>query len=474
VEDVTEQVAALDAVYRLAHHDTLTGLPNRVMLQDRLGQALISARRHRQSVAVMMLDLDHFKNVNDALGHAIGDGLLQEVAARLGGRLRASDTLARVGGDEFVLIQPDLIDRSDTGIVAQKLIDAFTEPFVVKNNRLDIGASIGVTVFPDDATDPDLLLRNADMALYRAKRNGRGQYRCYSPDMDAELKATRSLEAGLRQALECGTLELFYQPLFTLEDGRIQGVEALIRWAHPDGGYVSPASFIPVAETSGVIVPLGEWILHQACRQARAWMEAGWHLRVAVNLSAVQLRQPDFPILVKRVLDDSGLAACALELEITETVFLDPSKMAIAKALHEVAGIGVHLAIDDFGTGYSSLGYLKHFPFDRIKIDRSFVRDIGAEADADAIVKAIIALGRSLGKSITAEGVETELQLAFLRRNTCDEVQGYLLARPRSVSEIEQTLRHQLAIHHGVGASTVASYQRSKKSAPKMSRGRTR
>jgi diguanylate cyclase (GGDEF)-like protein/PAS domain S-box-containing protein len=255
VEDVTEQVAALDAVYRLAHHDTLTGLPNRVMLQDRLGQALASARRRGQSVAVMMLDLDHFKNVNDALGHSIGDGLLQEVAARLGGRLRAGDTLARVGGDEFVLIQPDLIDRSDTAVVAQKLVDAFTEPFLVKGNRLDIGASIGITVFPSDATDPELLLRNADMALYRAKRGGRGQYRCYSPDMDVELKATRSLEAGLRQALERGTLELFYQPLFALGDGRIKGVEALIRWPHPDGGYVSPASFIPVAETSGVIVP---------------------------------------------------------------------------------------------------------------------------------------------------------------------------------------------------------------------------
>ena len=294
VEDVTERVAALQDVYRLAHHDTLTGLPNRVMLQDRLGQALSRARRHGRRVAVMMLDLDHFKNVNDALGHTIGDGLLQEVAIRLGGRVRASDTLARVGGDEFVLIQPDLVDRSGAAVIAQKLIDALTEPFFVQGNRLDIGASIGITVFPDDATEPDLLLRNADIALYRAKRGGRGQYRCYSPDMDVELKATRSLEAGLRQALERGTLELFYQPLFALGDGGFQGVEALIRWPHPGGGYVLPASFIPVAETSGTIVPLGEWTLREACRQARAWMEAGWHLRVAVNLSAVQLRQPDF------------------------------------------------------------------------------------------------------------------------------------------------------------------------------------
>lgn len=444
VEDVTERVAALEDVYRLAHHDTLTGLPNRVMLQDRLGQALTQARRHGQRVALMMLDLDHFKDVNDALGHTIGDGLLQQVALRLGGRVRASDTLARVGGDEFVLIQPALIDRGGAAVMAQKLIDALAEPFLIQGDRLDIGASIGITVFPDDGADPDLLLRNADIALYRAKRSGRGQYRCYSPDMDVELKATRSLEAGLRQALEHGTLELFYQPLFALGDGCFQGVEALIRWPHPGGGYVLPASFIPVAETSGIIVPLGEWTLRQACRQAQAWMEAGWHLRVAVNLSAVQLRQPEFAALIERILDDSGLLASALELEITESVFLDPSKVAITKTLQEVSEIGVHLAIDDFGTGYSSLAYLKHFPFDRIKIDKSFVRDIGAEDNADAIVKAIITLGRSLGKSVTAEGVETELQLAFLRHNTCDEVQGYLLAGPRPASEIGQAFHRQM------------------------------
>ena len=305
VEDVTDRVAALEDVYRLAHHDTLTGLPNRVMLHDRLGQALIRGRRHGQRVAVMMLDLDHFKNVNDALGHTIGDGLLQEVAARLGGRMRASDTLARVGGDEFVVVQPDLIDRSSAAVIAQKLIDALTEPFFVQGNRLDIGASIGLTLFPDDATEPDLLLRNADIALYRAKRGGRAQYRCYSPEMDAALKATRSLEAGLRQALEHETLELFYQPLFTLDDGCFQGVEALIRWPHPGGGYVLPASFIPVAETSGIIVALGEWILRQACRQAQVWMDAGWPLRLAVNLSAVQLRQADFAALIERILDDA-------------------------------------------------------------------------------------------------------------------------------------------------------------------------
>jgi EAL domain-containing protein (putative c-di-GMP-specific phosphodiesterase class I) len=255
--------------------------------------------------------------------------------------------------------------------------------------------------------------------------------------MDAELKATRSLEAGLRQALEAQTLEVFYQPQFGLGNRDLRGVEALVRWPHTAGGYVPPSSFIPVAETSGLIVPLGEWVLRQACRQAKTWIDAGWRFRIAVNLSVVQLRQPDFCAVLKRILDQSGLAAASLEIEVTENVFLDASKAVIVRTLHQMAAMGVHLAIDDFGTGYSSLSYLRHFPFDRIKIDQSFVRDIGTEANADAIVKAIIALGRSLGKSVTAEGVETVRQLAFLRRNECDEAQGFLLARPGRARDVE-------------------------------------
>jgi predicted signal transduction protein with EAL and GGDEF domain len=303
----------------------------------------------------------------------VGDRLLQEVALRLGDRVRASDTLARVGGDEFVLVQPDLADAGDAAVIAQKLLGVFADPFVIEGNRLDVGASIGITVFPDDAGEPDLLLRNADIALYRAKRNGRGQFRRYSSAMDAELKATRSLETGLRGALESDTLEVLYQPLFALADGCFRGVEALLRWPHPGGGHVLPASFIPVAEMSGAIVPLGEWVLRQACRQARVWRDAGWQFRLAVNLSAVQLRQPHFAALIEGILADSRLAASALELEVTESLFIDPSKVAIAKTLHEVAEVGVHLAIDDFGAGYSSLAYLKHLPFDRIKIDGSLV-----------------------------------------------------------------------------------------------------
>ena len=443
VEDVTEQVAALEDVYRLAHHDTLTGLPNRVMLQDRLRQALASAPRHEESVAVMMVDLDHFKNVNDALGHPVGDRLLEGVAKRLRGVLRASDTLARVGGDEFVLIQNGLQGPSGAAIMAKKLLNVLADAFEVQGNRLHIGASVGITLFPVDAADPDALLRNADMALYRAKHEGRGKYRFYTPDMNLELKATRSIESGLRVAIEQGALKLLYQPMFALGDGRPVGVEALIRLPHPQGGNVMPADFIPVAEMSGLIVPLGEWILREACRQARAWWTEGRHFRVAVNLSAVQLRQPDFAALVERTLVESSLTPTALELEVTESVFLDPSKVAIKKTLHEIAELGVHLAIDDFGTGYSSLGYLKHFPFERIKIDASFVRDIGAGGEAEAIVKAIIALGRSLGKAVTAEGVETEHQLAFLRSNACDEAQGFLLAPPRSAAEIGRTFEGQ-------------------------------
>jgi diguanylate cyclase (GGDEF)-like protein/PAS domain S-box-containing protein len=449
VEDITERVTAEEEVHRLAHHDILTGLPNRVLLHDRLNQALAGARRHRQSVAVMSVDLDRFKNVNDSMGHRIGDALLQQVAKRIRGRLRETDTLARVGGDEFILVQTELTDPANASVVAQTVLELLTQPFLIQGNQLYIDASIGITLFPQDGANSDLLLRNADLALYRAKREGRGQYRFYSRDMDLELKATLSIESGLRQAIEHGGLELFYQPTFALADGSMQGVEALVRWPHPDGGHLLPASFIPVAEISGLIVPLGEWVLRTACRQAKAWIGAGLDLRFAVNVSAIQLRQPDFAALVERILADSGLVASALELEVTESVFLDPSKVVITKALNEVAELGVTLAIDDFGTGYSSLGYLKHFPFNRIKIDGSFVRDIDSEDDSKAIVKAMISLGHSLGKSVTAEGVETQTQLAFLRANTCDEAQGYLLARPRAVDEIEQALHWHMWDHVG-------------------------
>ena len=436
VEDVTERMTALEDVYRLAHHDTLTGLPNRVMLQDRLTQALAGAQRHGKAVAVMMVDLDHFKNVNDALGHPVGDRLLQEVSKRLRGVLRESDTLARVGGDEFVLIQNDIREETAAATLATKLLGALTAAFDIEGNRLHVGASIGISRFPADANDPDTLLRNADMALYRAKHEGRNQFRFYGPEMNHALSATRSIESGLRAAIEYGMLELFYQPTFALDDGRLAGAEALIRWPHPKGGKVYPGDFVPVAEMSGLIVPLGEWVLREACRQAQVWRRRGQTLRLAVNVSAVQLREANFAARVARILAECGLPPSALELEVTESVLLDPSKAAIAKTLREVVGLGVRLAIDDFGTGYSSLSYLKHFPFDRIKIDASFVRDIGMGRNSEAIVKAIIALSHSLGKAVTAEGVETDYQFGFLRGNGCDEAQGFLLASPHPAKEM--------------------------------------
>jgi diguanylate cyclase (GGDEF)-like protein/PAS domain S-box-containing protein len=435
VEDVSEQVAALEAVHRLAHHDTLTGLPNRILLQDRLVQALAAARQSRQRLAVMMLDLDRFKSINDTLGHSIGDELLRDVARRLRAKLLPSDTLARVGGDEFVIIRSGSIDQVSAASGARQLIDVLAEPFFIQGNRVDVGASIGVTLYPLDAAGSDDLLRKADIALYRAKRDGGGQCCIYSADMDLEMTHIRSLETGLRQALDSKTIELFYQPTFALADGRVRGLEALARWPHPRGGFVSPAEFIPIAEMSGFIVTLGEWALRQACRQAKIWAAEGWNARVAVNVSAVQLRQSNFAELVEGVLNENHLAASVLELEVTEGVFLDPSKAAITKTLHQVAEIGVSLAIDDFGTGYSSLNYLKHFSFDRIKIDRSFVHDIGAGKMADAIIEAIIRLGHGLGKLVTAEGVETEFQLDFLRRHKCDDVQGFLFGEPKSAAE---------------------------------------
>ena len=449
VEDITERVAATEEVHRLAHYDMLTGLPNRVLLQERLNQALDDARRRHQSVAVLMMGLDRFKNINNSLGHNIGDALLQGVTGRISDRLHESDTLARVGGDEFVLVRTEFTGPGSASIMAQTILESLTRPFIVQGHQLHINTSMGITRFPQDGTNTDRLLRNADLALHRAKREGRGQYRYYSNDMDLELKATLSVESALRRAIDQGNLELFYQPTFAVADGSMRGLEALVRWPRPGGRHVLPTNFIPVAEMSGLMVPLGEWTLRTACQQAKAWSAAGFDLRFAVNVSPVQLRQRDFATLVERVLSDSGLVASALELEVAESVFLDPSTVLITRALNEVAELGVALAIDDFGSGSgsSSLGYMRHFPFDRIKIDASFVRDIDAEGGSKDIVKAIIALGHSLGKSVTAEGVETQTQLSFLRAVACDEAQGLLLARPRAAVELEATL-HAGMINH--------------------------
>ena len=440
VEDITEHLATQENIHRLAHHDVLTGLPNRILFQDRLGQALARDRREGGKGALMLLDVDQFKEINDSLGHAAGDQLLRELATRLSKVVREADTLARLGGDEFALIQTALADAGAASLLAQRIAHALERPFQIEDQQLNIAASIGITIFPDDGTTPERLMRNADMALYQAKAAGRNRYAYYRADMDRELQASRSLQRGLRQALEEDRLKLVFQPVFDLPDGRLSKVEALLRWPHPGGGQVPPSTFIPIAESSGLIRPLGDWVLQRACRQAAAWQAGGIDLKLAVNVSAAQLRQPELLETVERALADNRLDPKRLELEITESVFLDPSKDLILELLRRVAELGVTLAIDDFGTGYSSLAYLKHFPFHEIKVDGSFVRDIENGADGAAIVMAVVALGHSLGKRVTAEGVETEAQLAFLRERGCDAAQGYLLGRPSPAEAVGRLL----------------------------------
>jgi diguanylate cyclase (GGDEF)-like protein len=442
VEDVTERLATLENVQRLAHHDTLTGLPNRLLFQDRLEQALRVAGRQDQGVALMLLDLDHFKDVNDSLGHPAGDQLLREVAERLAGGIRATDTWARLGGDEFALVQMGARGSEDAEVMVQRVLAALGPPFTVEGQRVHVSASLGVTLFPDDGATSERLMRNADMALYRAKAAGRRSGAFYLPEMDRELQASRSLQAGLRRALEDGGLGLVYQPVFDVRERRVVAVEALLRWHHPGGGEVPPATFIPIAEASGLIQPLGAWTLRQACRQAAAWGGAGF--KVAVNVSVAQLRDPGLLPTLRQAIAEAGVAPASLELEVTESVFLDPSKDLIVGTLQEIAALGVTLAIDDFGAGYSSLGYLKHFPF-KVKIDGSFVRDIGRDRESTAIVAAVIALGHTLGKQVTAEWVEEEAQLAFLAKCGCDLAQGHLLGRPQPAAVIDRVLARDAA-----------------------------
>jgi diguanylate cyclase (GGDEF)-like protein/PAS domain S-box-containing protein len=438
VEDMTERLEAQRNIHRLAHHDTLTGLPNRLLFQDRLDQALRVAGRQGRKVALMLLDLDHFKEINDSLGHPAGDQLLHELAERLSGLIRTTDTWARLGGDEFALVQTGVRGADDAEIMVRRIMTALERPFTVETQRVHMTASLGVTLFPDDGETPDRLMRNADMALFRAKAAGRRSSAFYRPEMDRELQASRSLQTGLRQALERGGLSLVYQPVFDVRRRRVVAVEALVRWRHPGGGEVPPATFVPIAETSGLIQPLGEWVLREACRQAAAWHEVG--LKVAINVSVAQLRDPELLPTLRQVVATTGITATSLELEVTESVFLDPSKDLVLEALHEIAELGVSLAIDDFGAGYSSLGYLKHFPFHKVKIDGSFVRDIGRDRESSAIVAAVIALGHALDKQVTAECIESEPQLAFLAEQGCDLAQGYLLGRPQPAAAIDRLL----------------------------------
>jgi diguanylate cyclase (GGDEF)-like protein len=426
-EDVTERRQAEAKIIHMARHDALTNLPNRFLLRDNMEQALFRGDR----LAVMFLDLDRFKSVNDSLGHSIGDALLCAVTERLQRIVSAGDTVARLGGDEFAVVQ-SYASPASASELAGKIIEALVDPFDVLGHQMVIGTSIGIAMAPTDGKVPDQLLRNADMALYRAKADGRGTYHFFQPEMDAQMQERRRLELDLRKALIANQFELYYQPLVDAGSREVSGFEALLRWNHPERGIIGPDDFIPIAEEIGLVVPLGDWVLKQACRDATHWPAK---LTVAVNLSAAQFRNPMLPLSVVSALGQSGLAAARLELEITESVLLQDDR-AVLDALHQFRGLGVRICMDDFGTGYSSLSYLRSFPFDKIKIDRSFVNELGRKPDCAAIIRAVMQLGSSLGMITTAEGVETEEQFDILRAEGCMQLQGFLFSKPVPGAEI--------------------------------------
>ena len=430
-EDITERRRTQEHLSHIVRHDALTGLPNRVMFRDHMQRALPQLRRGH-TLAVLCLDLDGFKGVNDTLGHPAGDELLRQVARRLRAITRETDLLARLGGDEFAIVQIDADQPKQVIALADRLIETVKAPFDVQGQQVEIGVSIGAALADAVVTSPDELLRNADIALYRAKAEGRGIYRFFEPGMDAEIQQRRRLEADLRIALAEAQFEVFYQPLMEARFQTLIGFEALIRWRHPIRGLIPPNDFIPVAEETGLIKPIGTWVLSQACADAVSWPE---HVKVAVNLSPVQFGNSDLAEEVRQALAVSGLAARRLELEITESVLLQDTDatLGVLRRLHD---LGVRISMDDFGTGYSSLSYLRRFPFDKIKIDRSFVNNLHQGNGSIEIVRAIVGLGKALGMDVLAEGVETQQQLNILKAEGCDELQGYLFSKPRPLSDV--------------------------------------
>jgi diguanylate cyclase (GGDEF)-like protein len=425
----------------LAFYDALTGLPNRTLLQDRLTKALAGARRHKHKVALLFLDLDRFKDINDSLGHSVGDLLLQEVAKRLKTWGREQDTVARLSGDEFLITLTHIKDVHDAAVAAERLMDAMTAGFVVQGHSLNVSCSIGISMFPEHGTDCKTLITNADAAMYGAKDSGRNNFRFFAEDMNAQAVERLALENSLRLALDNEELFLVYQPQLDIVSGRIIGLEALLRWQHPKLGLVPPDRFIRIAENSGLIVPIGEWVLRTACCQARKWQDEGLPAAsVAVNVSAVQFRQAGFCEFIRRVLHEAGLAPQYLELELTESLLLANADVTLS-VLKELKSMGVTLAIDDFGTGYSSFNYLRQFRVSKLKIDRSFIRDIAVNPDDAAITTAIISMAKSLNLKVIAEGVEDEAQMTFLRAHQCDEIQGYYFSKPLTVDKVADKLR---------------------------------
>jgi len=457
VHDITRRKDAEEQIRRLAYYDPLTGLPNRLLFSEQLGKAISQAARHGRHVAIMFIDLDNFKRVNDTLGHKAGDELLRLASARLASVLRAQDSLsrntvdagsthsiARLGGDEFIVQLTDVQRADDAAMVAQRLVDALNEPVTLQGTEVFVGGSVGVAMYPDDGADIDTLLMNADTAMYRAKAAGRGGFQLYDRSMNALALERLRMETRLRRALERNEFVLHYQPRVDVVTGRIVGAEALIRWQHPERGLLPPAEFIPLVEDAGLVIPIGEWAIQTVCAQSAAWTREGLDaVPVAVNLASTHLKERDLPALVARALEVHGVPATCLEIEVTESILLAEPELSISIA-QQLATMGVQLSIDDFGTGYSSLAYLKKLPIAALKIDRSFVRDLVTDPDDEAIVTAIIALAHSLKLKVVAEGVETPAQLAFLQAVACDEYQGFLTSRAVSPDEFRLLLQRRV------------------------------
>jgi len=455
--DVRQARALALQVTHTAEHDFLTGLPNRMLLNDRVGQAIAMAPIHMKKVVVLFLDLDGFKHINDSLGHPVGDKLLQAVASRLVKCVRPTDTVSRQGGDEFVVLLSEVEQAEDAAITARKMLQVVAEPYTIGRHELHITTSIGVSVYPDDGLDAETLIKNADTAMYQAKESGRQSYKFFKPAMNVRAVERQAIEESLRRALERNEFALHYQPKIDLMSGRITGAEALIRWTHPTRGLIPPVQFIPVAEESGLILPIGKWVVREACQQAQAWLSAGLSLgTIAVNISALQFRAEDFLEGVFSVLEETGLPAKHLEVELTESVLMKhaESAEAILKALRAQ---GVQVAVDDFGTGYSSLSYLRKFPIDTLKIDQSFIRQISSKTDETTLLTAVIQMGRSLNLHVVAEGVETEEELEFLQAEQCDEAQGYYFSRPVPPQQFARLLESGLSkafSRHFIGRQT--------------------
>ncbi|MGZ5032926.1 MAG: putative bifunctional diguanylate cyclase/phosphodiesterase [Usitatibacter sp.] len=444
-----ELSSALSMIQKLATHDSLTALPNRALFNETLTHAIARAGRHKRPLALFFMDMDRFKNINDTLGHGVGDRVLQEVARRLSAAVRSSDLVARLGGDEFVLLVEDFRDAADLADIAAKMLESFGPTFTVDGQELGLSASIGICTYPEDGADSQMLLSNADIAMYRAKEQGRNRHCFYAAELNLLSHERLSLEAGLRHALSRGEIEVFYQPKIDFGSGRATGVEALIRWRHPTLGLLLPDKFIALAEETGAIIPIGYWTLRRVCERARGWHNQGMALTVAVNLSASQFREPDLVSKLAVILKETGVSSQTLELELTESMVMkDPERAAMV--MDTLRAMGVRISIDDFGTGHSSLGYLKRFPINQLKVDRSFVRDLPHNGDDVAITRAVIAMAHSMKMSVVAEGVEHQQQFDLLRAEGCDEFQGYYCRPPLEEPDLMRFLVEERTASRGI------------------------